>query len=577
MKRLTLKKLIVISQSEAKSLEVPFTSGLNIILGGNKTGKSSIIKSIFTTLGCECPKIESDWKRLISEYILFFSVNDEDFCIQRMKERFSLYSVHKDDSYTCVIDTTHFHQFSDELMKILQVNMPCIDVRGNEFNITPPLLFRFQYIDQDEGWNDIGSAFTNTGYIKKWRENTNKYVCGYLADEYYSLVRDSVRKQNEIKDAKVEFSHNEAFVDRIGKIIDSQQTNSPIESQEALENLLAITEGLRKELFDTQSEIANLENLLFITRQQFKVAKHNQTESSKDASFAMAQDDVIVCPVCGAYYDNSIEKQLHIAAEHATAENLVNFLASETALMQAKLSSLKEKQRQIISNIQLNEANIQSYKQQLSYKSYFEDEGKRNVYLSCQQELQALQVKIDNMVGQKSIIDSHINELKSRKRAKEIRQAIISYCSKVADQINLSRTFINLRDFVQVVDKSGSDTPRLVYMFHVALYLYNLERIVSPFNFLIIDTPNQQGQDEENLNRIFKSLSLLESKNGQVIIGTERPTGLEESAANVVHFEERRRCLNNQKYDEHLLLSQSLHTLGLEWIHANHIAKKNNT
>lgn len=72
MKRLTIKKLIVISQSESRSLEVPFENGLNIILGGNKTGKSSIIKSIFTTLGCECKRIESDWKKLISTYLLFF-------------------------------------------------------------------------------------------------------------------------------------------------------------------------------------------------------------------------------------------------------------------------------------------------------------------------------------------------------------------------------------------------------------------------------------------------------------------------------------------------------------------------
>lgn len=40
MKRLTIKKLIVISQSESRSLEIPFKNGLNIILGGNKTGKS---------------------------------------------------------------------------------------------------------------------------------------------------------------------------------------------------------------------------------------------------------------------------------------------------------------------------------------------------------------------------------------------------------------------------------------------------------------------------------------------------------------------------------------------------------
>lgn len=44
MKRLTIKKLIVISQSESRSLEVPFENGLNIILGGNKTGNPRLLK-----------------------------------------------------------------------------------------------------------------------------------------------------------------------------------------------------------------------------------------------------------------------------------------------------------------------------------------------------------------------------------------------------------------------------------------------------------------------------------------------------------------------------------------------------
>ena len=47
-------------------------SNVEIILGGNKTGKSSIIKSIFTTLGCECKRIETDWKKLISAYLFVF-------------------------------------------------------------------------------------------------------------------------------------------------------------------------------------------------------------------------------------------------------------------------------------------------------------------------------------------------------------------------------------------------------------------------------------------------------------------------------------------------------------------------
>lgn len=88
MKRLTIKKLIVISQSESRSLEIPFKNGLNIILGGNKTGKSSIIKSIFTTFGCECKRIEKDWEKIISAYLLFFKYGEKQFCVVRQDKKF---------------------------------------------------------------------------------------------------------------------------------------------------------------------------------------------------------------------------------------------------------------------------------------------------------------------------------------------------------------------------------------------------------------------------------------------------------------------------------------------------------
>ena len=571
MKRLILRKLIVISQNESKSLEIPFSVGLNIIIGGNKTGKSSLIKSVFTTLGCECPKVETDWKNLISESILFFSADEDDFCIRRMKDRYTLYSVSKDDSYSCIIDTSHHTEYSNALMNILQVNMPCIDNRGQELNITPPLLFRFQYIDQDAGWGDIGQAFTNLRYIEKWKENTNKYVSGYLTDEYFALKSQSIKKQGEIKDAKIKYAHNEAFVNRIESIISSSAAMSPDDVQQALEDLLAATDALRKEQFEIQSAIAHTENELFIINQQLRSAKKNQIEAKKDASFAMTQGDTVICPVCGAHYDNSIEKQLHIAAEHATSENLIDFLTGQSSLLKEKLKTLKDSLSAVCGSIHSNEQQVQAYPRQLSYRTYFVDEGKRDVFLSCKRELQGLQLEIENMIGAKSLIDDRLKEMKSPKRAKEVRSQIERYCGTVADQINLSRTFIKLNDFVQVINKSGSDTPRLVYMYHVALYLYNLDRIKSPFSFLVIDTPNQQGQDDDNLNRIFNSLKLLQRTDGQVLIGTERETGMEHDAQNVICLKEKRRCLTSEHYAEHLALSQKLHSFGLNWVHEKYI------
>lgn len=576
MKRLILKKLIVISQSESKSLEVPFVAGLNIIMGGNKTGKSSIIKSLFTAFGCECPKVESDWKQLISSYILFFTADEADYCIQRIKDRFTLFEVDKAGAYSCVIDTSAFHEYSNALTDILQVKMPCIDRKGNEFNITPPLLFRFQYIDQDEGWGKIGQAFTNVRYIEKWKENTNKLVSGFHTEEYFELMRQSVIKQNEIKDARAEYSHNEAFVKRIEGIIGTKQLISPANIQSELEELLTVTDTLRKEEFAIRTEISHIENELFVFTQQLKSARASLREAKKDASFAMNQGDYLICPVCGAQYDNGIDKQLHIAAEHASAENLVEFLINQVDMRKENLKDLQNTLASLLDNIQTNEAQIDKYTRQLSYRTYYADEGKRDVLNFCKDELERLDTKIANLVGAKGIIDDDKRKMTTRKRHREVSDSIAAYCGMIADQINLSRTYIKLSDFVQKVDKSGSETPRLVYMYHAALYLYNLNRIKSPFNFLVIDTPNQQGQDDENLGRIFGSLRLLQSETGQVIVGTERSTGLEREAKNVIRLKEKRRCLSSEHYHEHLALSQHLHTLGLYWVNEAFSRKQKN-
>lgn len=59
---------------------------------------------------------------------------------------------------------------------------------------------------------------------------------------------------------------------------------------------------------------------------------------------------------------------------------------------------------------------------------------------------------------------------------------------------------------------TGSETPWLVYMYQSALYLYNLDRAHSSFNFYVVDTPNQQRQDTEEL---------FLSDKGQVIVGAK--------------------------------------------------------
>ena len=563
----------MISQSESRSLEVPFSKGLNIIYGGNKTGKSSIIKSIFTAFGCECKRVEKDWTKIISTYILFFEYGMENYCIVRENKKFQLFQqdIKNEGKYSCLIETEAFHEYSNRLMQIFEVNMPCVSKEGKTFNITPPLLFRFQYIDQDEGWNKIADSFRNVAYIKDWKKNTDKYVCGYLSDEYYSLRAEILQLTMEKDELKKEFTYNQNFVNQISHSLqNAKEMESPEKIAAELADMLTASEEAMNQQFDLKAKMSSIENDIFIGKHKLRVTSSSLNEIHKDIDFAMNQGDELICPVCGIHYRNGLPEQLNVSSDFALAEKLISSLTEDITTLENELGEHREQYELLSSKLQELKQSIQKSKQLLSYSSFYKNEGKQEIYESCLQQLEVLQAQLDLKISNIATLDERVNNLKSKVRSKEIREQIEGYCRKIAEVIDIPKTFIKLRDFVQVIDKSGSDTPRLVYMYQTGLYLYNLNRIDSPFNFFVIDTPNQQGQDAANLKNIYQSLNLLLSADGQVILGTERETGCEDKASKVIRLTEKRRCLTQSHFSDHSKLLEALQREAINWVHGEH-------
>lgn len=573
MKRLLLKKLIVISRSEQSSLEVPFKKGLNIILGGNKTGKSSLIKSIFTALGCDCSKIEKDWKNLISTYLLYFEYGDEQYCVLRCGKEFSIMKEEK-NNYTCVINTEKFQLFCDKLMEIFEVNMQCVISNNSEIiNVTTPLLFRFQYIDQDDGWSDIGNEFKNVRYIKDWKGDTNKFITGYLNNDYYKLKAKKIQLSNDKEEKLKELKSNEMFVNSIShdlkkksQLENLNQLNTVDDVQKKLIKLRNDTDDLRKKEYSIKEKMIKLDNNIFMKKIELNNIYKNIEETQKDISFAMEQDEEIICPICGTKHKNSLNEQLNLSAGLENSEKLRNILEDKINDFKEQLMNFNNEYEDIKNKILKNEELIKDSKEMLSYEELYKNKGKYELYNKCKQELVKIESKYKNLIGEIGALDEQIKEIKSKKRKNEITMQLKDKCKTFAEKINLPSTYIKFRDLVQVIDHTGSETPRLVYMYQSALYLYNLERGGNPFNFYVIDTPNQQGQDEDNLECIFKSMELLLSNKGQVIVGTERKTGLEEKANNIINLSTKRKCLNSEKYNEHINQLQSYQHIITEYI-----------
>lgn len=74
MKNLVLKKLLLLSKKEGKAREIPFHIETTVITGVNDTGKSSLIKSIFHSLGASV-KFHSTWNAIDVITLLYFELD----------------------------------------------------------------------------------------------------------------------------------------------------------------------------------------------------------------------------------------------------------------------------------------------------------------------------------------------------------------------------------------------------------------------------------------------------------------------------------------------------------------------
>lgn len=551
MKRMQIKKLIVISMSEKDSLEVEFCEGLNIVIGKNKTGKSSIIKSIFYAFGCELSRIESEWKKLISDYLVYFIVENQEYCVYRNGKKFRMCHV-DNDNYKLLISTDSFHEYSNELMNILDVKLPCVNIKNQkQFNATPPLLFRLQYIDQDAGWSKIGDQFSNIKYISNWKSFSNKYTVGYYNNDFFELKNIiEIKKQDKV-DFERKSIANQEFVKRIQDMVPCK-IDENITVEEEAQNLIEKINTLSEDILKLQEKIGRIINSEHVIQRKIELLEFNREESEKDIQFAKELESNVVCPTCGAVHENALSNQMLLSLDIASVDNLIEMLNKE------KMQCVEE---HIVIEIELKKKNneLRELRKELinvknisRYEDTIKSEGKNEFYDSCLKELDRLTSEINKKVTEIAIKEEKLKKMDSTKRRNDLRKELINYCSKVATTINISSNFIKLNDFVQTINKTGSEGPRLIYMYYVGLYLYNLDRGSSPFNILVIDTPNQQGQDINNLQGIFDSLNLLQDKRGQAIIATERETGYEDVASKVIKLGETRKCLNKEHFDKHI-------------------------
>lgn len=182
--QLLLKQLIILSIPEKSAKLITFHPQRNLITGKNDVGKSSIIKSIYHSLGADV-QFDNVWEKADAISLLTFSYKNKDYKILRSRDHIGLFDINDNliQSFDSIIKglSPYFSKLFGNKLQLKQSNT------NQRIPASPAIQFLPFYIDQDKSWHKPWESFEGLGVFTSFKRDLINFVSGIRPNEYYLL------------------------------------------------------------------------------------------------------------------------------------------------------------------------------------------------------------------------------------------------------------------------------------------------------------------------------------------------------------------------------------------------------
>lgn len=549
MKNLFISELLLLSQIEKKAKKVVFQGNRTLIFGKNDTGKSSLIKSIYRALGAETP-LHPNWKKANVTSLIKFRVDSNSYSVLRRGKTFAIFDaqgllIEKFDSVTKGLGLF--------LAKIFGFRIELPNTSGEFITPPPAYLFLPFYIDQDESWSQSWNSFLNLKQIKSYREAMINYHAGLRPNEYYDLIKEKASHSKKISSLDNERMTMTGVMNEINKKLAVTDFNINIESfKEDVNKLLNELEQLKQRENKLKNSLIGLFDESASLQSQISIVKHAIQESKEDFEFATALvDEEIECPTCGYHYTNSFADRFHIAQDEQRCSELLESLELHLLTVQTKIK---------LENRSLNDSNLEaksiksileSNKETVKFQDLLYNLGREELRNLFNERRQELNQEIQNLDTKSKTLAKQIKALSKKERKDGIINDFKTMFSKFLEDLEVNS--ISEIDYSKITTKieskeTGSSRPRALIAYYFTFFYLIQKYSTSTYCPIIIDSPNQQAQDIEHIDKILKFINLNQPQNTQMILGLEELYGVDFDCQ-VIELKNKRSLLQQDEFN----------------------------
>ena len=543
--------LWILSEKDACARHLTFHPEKNLLAGGNDTGKSRILKHLVWALGCEPPRrAAGDFDSNVVTAV-YVTVGGKNLTFLRQNRRQAAF----DDLGLLLFATDSasawnkfFAETFDFPLKLQRHEEGKFDFAGPGYALLP------SYIDQDNGWGTKWITFTNLTQFAKWQPAVFNSFTGLkpAAHVRSQLLRDQAAFR--LKMAKAESKLQSSSYERVVAMLPTETT--AIDEKQFAQELRALSDqaqSLRAAQDQARTDLFNIAQQRQQKTAELLLAIASERELVEDQVFLAGYTDnaPLACPTCSHVHTTSFYARQVLAEDANNIHEVVIRLqsqldklnANEVAL-QASLNSVAVRLRALNKSLNTKHegrplADIVVAKS-LSTLKHAYDLSRRD-----------LAAEIDELAVEKKGLDDELATLTDKGREKRVKKHFSDELISFADKLDINKTEIasNIKIGSRSPGASGSNAPRAVLAMHLALLSTHKQFGDGPTFPLIVDTPQQSGQDPLSLGRMLSAI-LGNSISGQTMVATESiPDGWQApSDCHLLEFEDKRHLLREKEF-----------------------------
>ena len=514
MRNIRFKEILFLSYREKKAKRINLDSDVVVVKGGNGTGKSCLLKSLYGVFGAHVNKYPEGWDPHFIVVLLKFQIDGVTHRALRIGRDY--YLLNHDN--TAISETISMDEQAKSLSMLFGFDLYYYSDQSQKKRLPVGCYFMPFYIDHDSGWQQPWSSFTQVGN-EQVKRNVMLYYTGVVNYDYYLSKSHLQSLQNEHRRWKNERTIQNNFISIIRDKLKSNSTMSLTEDafKEEIETFVIRIQDLKERQNKILKELEELYYDKLFKESRVASLHANIKAIEEDFNYAIQHEDMLICPVCGAQTENTALARYGMNVDKEESRELIMKYKMELDEIKKKIERANKKSDELKKQIEEIEALITTKKEEYTLKEYLDNkviEKLQSIFYENEQEFE------NNIERLEEEIKGEEDKLKSLKGTSRLKVILDDFnaCLRVYSK-ELGSAFDESKPhgLGEKIKGSGSSHPKetLAYFFS---YLTIMHKYSTPIMLpIVIDEFKQNGSTDQSVDKMIGFAISHRPKNGQVI------------------------------------------------------------